>query len=293
MRLLAYNAGSGELLANALRDSVLRGPDGDDDDVAAAPPRLEITAYAERRSFTDPLPALTDLQASRGGPAGSRRALVPDPAAGLSVRPDERLATDPVRRSPRRGQPTSRRSRAGGAGEADRPGRWPPRSATCSPRPPTSASAAVGEHLANRPRRARRNRDGAADAVEAHRAYQSGARGPPRAAGRIGGATASLGPQELAALRAAHERADWVLTLDRNVGIDLYTSLADGTYILDYAPDFLEGLGPRLTVTTAHRGEVQRLLADAMGELELAAVTTRCGSFSTTCRWSPDGWRCA
>ena len=43
-------------------------------------------------------------------------------------------------------------------------------------------------------------------------------------------------------------------------------------YVLDYAPDFLEGLGPRLTVTTTHRGDVQRLLADAMTGLDLAAV---------------------
>ena len=55
------------------------------------------------------------------------------------------------------------------------------------------------------------------------------------------------------------------------LGIDHYSGVG-GPYVLDYAPDFLEGLGPRLTVTTTHRGEVERLLADAMDELDLATV---------------------
>ena len=38
--------------------------------------------------------------------------------------------------------------------------------------------------------------------------------------GRSIALTASLGPDELDALRAAHERSDWVMTLDRYLGID-------------------------------------------------------------------------
>ena len=104
-----------------------------------------------------------------------------------------------------------------------------------------------------------RNRDGAVDAVDAHRGYQAalGRRAGLRRASRLA-LTASLGAAELATLRAAHERADWVVTLDRNLGVDLSPRRRSGAppYILDYAPDFLEGLGPRLTVTTTHRGEV-------------------------------------
>jgi DNA phosphorothioation-dependent restriction protein DptH len=89
--------------------------------------------------------------------------------------------------------------------------------------------------------------------------------------------TATLGPEEQAALCAAHQRADWVLMLDRHLGVDLFAAPpevngAGQSYILDYAPDFLEGLGPRLTVTTAHPSEVRRLLTDAMTELDLATV---------------------
>ena len=119
-----------------------------------------------------------------------------------------------------------------------------------------------------------RNRDGAADVVEAHRAYQVALGAALEQGEGLPALTAGLGGGELAALRAVHDRADWVLTLDRNLGLDLYTAGADGApapYILDYAPDFVDGLGPRLTVTTAHHGEVERLLADAMSGLDLMA----------------------
>ena len=43
-------------------------------------------------------------------------------------------------------------------------------------------------------------------------------------------------------------------------------------YLLDYAPDFVEGIGQRLTVTTSHRDEAIRVLANAMAGLGLAAV---------------------
>ena len=43
-----------------------------------------------------------------------------------------------------------------------------------------------------------------------------------------------------------------------------------GRYLLDYAPDFLEGLGKKLTVTTVHDGEVRRILGEAMRKLGIA-----------------------
>ena len=41
-------------------------------------------------------------------------------------------------------------------------------------------------------------------------------------------------------------------------------------YVLDYAPDFLEGLGRKLTVTTTYDGEVRRILGKAMRKLGIA-----------------------
>ena len=78
LRLLTYNAGSGQLLAHALHDAVLRDPDGDDE-LAATPPRVEIAAYSRRRFYTDPVPALTDLQRR----SAARRSGVPVPTSRL------------------------------------------------------------------------------------------------------------------------------------------------------------------------------------------------------------------
>ena len=73
LRILAYNAGSGELLARALDESVLREPDNEEE-LAAPPARLEVTAYSRRPSFTDPVPALTDLQRMVAGSRCAARA---------------------------------------------------------------------------------------------------------------------------------------------------------------------------------------------------------------------------
>ena len=64
--------------------------------------------------------------------------------------------------------------------------------------------------------------------------------------------------------------------IDRFIGVDLFEAGAAGaigeSYILDYAPDFIEGIGERLTVTTANHREVEQLLEVAMTELGLAEV---------------------
>ena len=273
MRLLAYNPGSGELLARALSSSVLHAPD-DDEDVATPPARLEVVAYSRRPSLTDPLPALTDLQrrVSVQQVRGARSFLTPP--LGLSARSHDRLAVD--------GDAAHigviadlALVRAGGELVV-------PDIATSFRNlltPATNQRAAMDGGVAWRtsPAIRARGREGAVDAVEAHRAYQSALASVLGQEGHSIALTASLGSDELASLRAAHERADWVLTLDRNLGIDLYSESEgqpdqDQPYILDYTPDFLEGLGPRLTVTTTHRAEVERLLADAMVELDLGAV---------------------
>ncbi len=80
-------------------------------------------------------------------------------------------------------------------------------------------------------------------------------------------------PSALDRLRAAHSRSDWVLTLDRNIGLSLYEDLVGdalgGAYVLDYAPDFIDGLGDRLTVTTTRRDELERVISGAMEKLGL------------------------
>lgn len=83
---------------------------------------------------------------------------------------------------------------------------------------------------------------------------------------------------------ALHRASDWVITLDRFAGLELYDDAAGGagpararTYLLDYAPEFLEGIGHRMFVTTAHRGEVEEVLAAAMVDLGFAQVEESVG----------------
>jgi hypothetical protein len=45
--------------------------------------------------------------------------------------------------------------------------------------------------------------------------------------------------------------------------------VGEHNYLLDYAPHFLDGYGPQVTVSTAHRGEVQNVLREAMERIGL------------------------
>jgi hypothetical protein len=81
-----------------------------------------------------------------------------------------------------------------------------------------------------------------------------------------------------------HHSSDWVLMLDRFIGIDLFDDPNDPylantakKYLLDYAPEFIEGLGHRLVVTTAWRQEVEQILELAMQELGFAALKDSVG----------------
>ena len=88
-----------------------------------------------------------------------------------------------------------------------------------------------------------------------------------------------LGSEQSQLLARLHEGANWVISLDRHFALEYYDSprapeLAElaQTYVLDYAPDFTEGLGHRMLVTTTWREEITILLRDAMEELGLRAV---------------------
>ncbi|QKV78062.1 DUF87 domain-containing protein [Amycolatopsis sp. Hca4] len=278
IRLLAINPGSGELLAQALRQAVLT--DGETDaDTARLTGRAEVMTYSTRLSNTDPLPALTDLQQAVGGyRVGSTRSYL-KPPLGLSVRPFDHLAADatPVHLSVVNDLAVV--DAVAGSVASDATASFLNLLTPTSSRPVDSSE---GRYWETRPAvRLRESQDGkgrngAADAVEAHRAHQAAlaaAQGFPAERGIA--LRVTLGDRETKALAAAHERADWVLSIDRNLSLDLYSSStdADQPYILDYAPDFLEGIGPQLTVTTKHQGEIERLLSTAMRDLNFANDT--------------------
>jgi DNA phosphorothioation-dependent restriction protein DptH len=80
-------------------------------------------------------------------------------------------------------------------------------------------------------------------------------------------------------LAQLHQRTNWVVTSDRHFALEYYDSpqtpqlaeLAE-TYVLDYAPEFTEGMGRRMIATTSWRDEVTIVLRRAMEDLGLRAV---------------------
>lgn len=95
---------------------------------------------------------------------------------------------------------------------------------------------------------------------------------------------AELDPNQRTLLDALHEQSDWVIFLDRFLGVDFFDFPRDpdlsrvaSRYLLDYSPEFLEGLGHRMLVTTAHREEVGEILGRAMHELGFAIVEESVG----------------
>ncbi|EFH80224.1 ATP-binding protein [Ktedonobacter racemifer] len=80
-------------------------------------------------------------------------------------------------------------------------------------------------------------------------------------------------------LENLHRSTNWVVTLDRFFSLDYYDSPHEPSlntlaqkYVLDYSPEFTDGLGHRMMVTTAWHEEIQSLLSQAMNDLGFARV---------------------
>lgn len=80
-------------------------------------------------------------------------------------------------------------------------------------------------------------------------------------------------------LERLHTKTNWVITLDRFFTLDYYDSPnlpgldeVSRKYVLDYSPEFTEGLGHRMMVTTAWHEEIGSLLSQAMDELGFSSV---------------------
>jgi hypothetical protein len=95
---------------------------------------------------------------------------------------------------------------------------------------------------------------------------------------------ATVRPEDRGVIDGIHARADWVVTLDRFLGPEFFDDPGSAdmarvarTYVLDYGPEFLEGLGHRLMVTTSRRQEVLAVLGRAMDELGFGLVEDSVG----------------
>lgn len=75
-------------------------------------------------------------------------------------------------------------------------------------------------------------------------------------------------------LRSLHSRADRVITLDRFVNFAWFSGSQifgsrNKAYVLDYTPNFVEGISDRFIVSTQHREEVVGVIGRAMSEMNL------------------------
>ncbi|RAQ94730.1 ATP-binding protein [Thermogemmatispora tikiterensis] len=89
----------------------------------------------------------------------------------------------------------------------------------------------------------------------------------------------ALTSERRALLDKLHQRTNWVITLDRFFTLDYYDSphlpgLEEMArkYVLDYSPEFTEGLGHRMMVTTSWHEEIGSMLAQAMEELGFSRI---------------------
>ena len=76
-----------------------------------------------------------------------------------------------------------------------------------------------------------------------------------------------LDPPAQALLKQVHEVSDWVLTLDRNLGLDYFdspSSSREAGYLLDFAPEYLQEDRQRILLTTRSDVELENLVRPIM-----------------------------
>src|SRR5262249_44251596 len=82
-----------------------------------------------------------------------------------------------------------------------------------------------------------------------------------------------LDPAAQALLKQVHEVSDWVLTLDRNLGLDYFdspSSAREAGYLLDFAPEYLQEDRQRILLTTRSHVELENLVRPIMKRYGLA-----------------------
>jgi DNA phosphorothioation-dependent restriction protein DptH len=69
-----------------------------------------------------------------------------------------------------------------------------------------------------------------------------------------------------------HEHSDWVFTIDRNFGIEYFDNPRSGggavrSYLIDYTPEFLDGVGHRLIISTFWLSEIEGIISDGLNKM--------------------------
>ena len=84
----------------------------------------------------------------------------------------------------------------------------------------------------------------------------------------------SLKAEDRALLHQVHEVSDWVLTIDRNLGIEFFDHRRHATrpdYLIDHSPDLANALGHRLAITSRSVTELEALLSPILKDYGLPA----------------------
>ena len=264
LSLLTLNAGDGRLIASVL-DRFFE--DETDENDPRAQYRLAIQAYADRFPFSNPVEKLNDLQINRSGatrPGLSHLA----PPVGVSIRNRAALSDDvenvhlAVALGIAAGEVTrhefkySRKAHMNGV-----------ITGTQTERNEETEEWFTSAHVGS---------TNESTLSRVHKLYLVFAGLDGLGKGGIAGIRVKLSTELKAELRQLHERADRVVTIDRFVGLDWFEEAQSyglgTTYVLDYTPDFVEGMADRLIVTTKYRDEIVRVVGAAMSEMGLSVL---------------------
>ncbi len=85
----------------------------------------------------------------------------------------------------------------------------------------------------------------------------------------------SLSAEERAMLHQVHEVSDWVMTIDRNLGIEYFDHRRHPTrpdYLIDHSPGMANAMGHRLTITSRSVTELESLLVPILDEYGLPST---------------------
>lgn len=89
-----------------------------------------------------------------------------------------------------------------------------------------------------------------------------------------------LNQQDRYILSRIHEQSDWVFTIDRNFGIEYFDNPEDAnpnlkSYLIDYTPEFMDGIGHRLIVSTGWLNEIEKLIQDGLQKINIPTSSFR------------------
>jgi hypothetical protein len=86
--------------------------------------------------------------------------------------------------------------------------------------------------------------------------------------------TLSLDAQDRSLIHHVHEVSDWVITVDRNMGIEFFDHSGKPgrpDYLIDHSPDMTSDFGHRLFITSRSLQELEIMLAPALTQYSLQA----------------------